>query len=607
MEKRTDDSSEDLKTVLPEPTDPMLMGSEKAEEPAGHTEAEPPPENAEHPIGETTPKSTFKKPRFFPALKFGPDVDSYKGKLYISSTVVFNVNVKRQKHGFYAISGTISLIDPATGHLMQITGDRRQEFDKKRNEKELAPVTDRHAFQSAVKKELNIKHHDSENYTQEIKGEAVKIAQSLINQYRDLIADRTLTGVALDKLPLGLIYDGFCNAYLDDRTKSSDMRSQYSRKIQRVADAVGEIPLGAWSLSMLQRLEKKYPEINRDSINEVQGFLSYVAGHRRTANPAAACIQEYIDKKPKPKRNAKKAQQDAANAVFLPERVEKVLEQEAWNHLGDPRYFAYIMVKESGLNVEDLCALKIDNIQFGPEEEKAFIHLEKNYSNSATHDYTFPMIPSGTVYLRRYIDTLLDKSGEERIKSECYLISTDTQGKTQYSADEIKRIKDFFNEIIKNQKVGYAALAGLTNLTKESKGTYLLRETYENRIMNIFCGEGNLTSDGGAVTFMTHKSLINSVQSDHYRSFTDDTGKKYLYDSLTKDPRDPLRFLPTEDAKPYRRKSTKQLNKEQKIFTYPAKSGKGGQVMEVTLDGLKPGDIITIEALHGILVKAAKT
>ena len=122
-------------------------------------------------------------------------------------------------------------------------------------------------------------------------------------------------------------------------TASPAGRTRYGRKIQQVANAVGETPLGTWSLSMLRRLEKKYPKINEDSIDEVQRFLSYMAGHRHTSNHADVCIQEYIDKKPKKKRNAKKEQRDATNAVFLPERVEKVLDQEAWNHLGDPRYF----------------------------------------------------------------------------------------------------------------------------------------------------------------------------------------------------------------------------------------------------------------------------
>lgn len=303
----------------------------------------------------------------------------------------------------------------------------------------------------------------------------------------------------------------------------------------------------------------------------------------------------------------RKEQTNAANAIVLPERVEKALDQEAWDNLGDAGYCAYMMVKESGLNVEEICALKIVDIQFGSEEEKAFISLQKNYSNSATHDYTFPLVPSGTIYLREYIKKLQNQYGENRVRSECYLISLDEQGTEPYSGDMIKKINDFFNEIIRRQKVGYAALAGLDDLIKVSKGGYLLRKTYENRMVSLFCGDGCLTCDDGAATFMTHRALVNSVQSDHYRAFTDETGRAYLFNSVMKDPRNPYQFMEGAEEKAFRRKSTKQIGDDQKLFTYPAKSEKGGQVAEITLSGLKPGDVITLEALHGLMLKVEKT
>lgn len=551
------------------------------------------------------PESIGAKPRFDPPLRFGSEVKRYKGKLYLSKTLAFSVQIRRQKEGsFYALSGTVSMLDPATGHLMQLVGDQRKALDDRRREKGLEPIGGKHNYASAVKKEINIKRQENENYTKIIKAEAIRIALLLAKQHQDAITERMSTNSSLDRLPLSLIYDGFVNPYLDSRTKSADMKALYGRQIRQAAEAVGDKPLGDWSLSMLSRLAENNPKINRDSMDEVLRFLDYVSSHRHVANPVAVCLQEYLAQNPKEKRNPQKKQRDAVNAVILPSRAEEALDKAAWANMGDPDYLAYMMVKESGLDVAILCSLTIKDIQFGLEAEKVFITLQKNYTKSATHDYTFPLLPSGAVYLRQYITALRSKYGEDRVQGERFLISADKEGKERYDEGKTKEVKDFLNRIISGQKIGYAALVALKDHVVSSKGEYLLLETYRHRIDEIFCGQGNMTCDDGAVTFLSHRALNKSVQSDHYRAFADESGKSYLFDSLMKDARDPMRYLPTEVEHHFRRKSMKRVDNK-KLITYPAKAGKHGQVLEITLDGLRPGDIITVASDHGLLVSRA--
>ena len=204
---------------LPRPPDAVLPGNGCTAD-VGTVFADTAPdaeaETAERAADADTPACTkqtrststvIKKPKFEPPLQFGPGITGYKGKLYLSPTQVFSVNARRQKAGYYAISGTLGMIDPSTGYLMQRGNDSRHAVDRERTEKGLPPVAHKHDYRTAVKAEINVKYQENPNYTQSLKAEIMKKAQMLANQSRDLINFSMLAGMPLEKLSLGLIFD----------------------------------------------------------------------------------------------------------------------------------------------------------------------------------------------------------------------------------------------------------------------------------------------------------------------------------------------------------------------------------------------------------------
>ena len=542
-------------------------------------------------------------PKFFPAVRFGPTVDKYDGTLYLSPVHIFHVTANRQQNSesFYAVRGMITMQDLDIGGSMQESGDRRREILERRAKKGMAHVKGKRSQATAVKRELLIKPHPkSPDYTKDIKAEAISRAQNLLNEHKEQVTEQILHGVPAEKLTLSIIFSGYGSAYLDDRTRSKNSRRNYTGLIRRVIDAIGDVELGNWSKSFLTRNEKKHEAINAENMKEVSRFLNYFANKRHITNPVAECLREYLAERGSNKKDPKESQKDATAGVRLSSEVEQFLDQGCWENLGDPRYAFIELAKEGGLTAEAACSLLVKDICRDSENvQKVSVEFRRDELQSATHDYTFPLFPWGAVYVNEYLSKLARVYGDDRIKGDRYLLSEDPGGEKKHDA---KNLKNFINTLLSHHKIGYAELVSLEGMVKKSRGSFLLHKTYEDRLNEIFCDPGRKKKDDGAVTFMLHKSLVGSVQMDHYRALTDFTGKKYLFGSLCCDKRNPMKYLDREKPPHSKRSIRKGDDINSRVFRYPAKADNCGRVMEMDVKGLKVGDEVTFEAERGLLV-----
>lgn len=104
-------------------------------------------------------------------------------------------------------------------------------------------------------------------------------------------------------------------------------------------------------------------------------------------------------------------------------------------------------------------------------------------------------------------------------------------------------------------------------------------------------------TDEGAWLFMQHRSLSKSVQADHYRSFTSESGSKCLLSYVKQD----QRFLPQK--KRISRTRSKQAGKT--TYTLFPDDDQNEQLFEIELKidpNLSPDQLIRISAVNGLIL-----
>ena len=121
----------------------------------------------------------------------------------------------------------------------------------------------------------------------------------------------------------------------------------------------------------------------------------------------------------------------------------------------------------------------------------------------------------------------------------------------------------------------------------------LLVKTREVHLREV-CG---LSNDPGALTFMLHLSMGKQVQSDHYRAFTDPTGRDYLWRRLRLD----RHGLPESMHKAQYKRMSRVKGPDYDELRFPAPND--GRDMLITLrlatKGLNVGDAIEVIADEG--------
>jgi hypothetical protein len=137
---------------------------------------------------------------------------------------------------------------------------------------------------------------------------------------------------------------------------------------------------------------------------------------------------------------------------------------------------------------------------------------------------------------------------------------------------------------------GYSGRAQLDGQTI-SPGAKLLYATREKHIRED-CRFGG---DRGAISFLLHQALTNQVQADHYRCFTDQTGRRALHKRLSQT----RHGLPP--TKPRNTRVSTRWCGEVCELRFPPKTEEAGidQLVTLAVEGVSAGDVIEVLAREG--------
>lgn len=478
--------------------------------------------------------------------------------------------------------GTIAILDEQ-GYLMQRNPDSKT-----------------HRFEDAIQKSLIIPLPNAAQRQEDVIWQTVEqAARKLARENATRLRAEWRRTDSLGGLTLHQALDIYMTDYLADRTSRGKIRTAYQNRLMRMASFLSERQIKDIRRVDLKRFcEQHHAENGAAYIEELNGFLKDTA-HRLEVRVPTDVPEKYLTDLASKDSDTerKRMQRAAANADVLPASYERKLDQMAWEHMGEPLWGAAMLIKEGGLATELVCGLRIADIEYTDDlEKKVFILYRRDDLASATQDYTFPLSPCGGAYIVKYIQ-LLRMQGDVRVMKERYLFSSDTEGNTPLASTAVNA---FIRRQLSGFLFGYAGRIPLGADLSISMGAPLLRATREKHLRED-CG---LSGDSGALNFLLHRSMTNQVQANHYRAFTDETGREYLWRALRRD----RHGLPeaAEDAE--RPKRMSRVGREDyDELRFPSRGADGDMLLIVHLSGeLKAGDIIEVFAENGCFLESSE-
>lgn len=342
----------------------------------------------------------------------------------------------------------------------------------------------------------------------------------------------------------------FGKGFVSQNQKQMKKYQNMLSKVNFLAFELGDMPVKRIRPKVLQdaMTQKVQPDAKLKHVAALQSFLEYIQVRTHYGQQILPFLDEMrsVFCKGKRETDTKRRIVNAANASYLHNEGEATLNTMLAEHLlEDNRFLAIALIKGAGLDVKDIIALRLKDILPDKQDpRKTFISLRREYANSATQIYTFPMLPYESLLLRQYL-AWLKTQGPDRTEPDRYLISNDPEGREPMPK---KGFNAFVRCLLMKVVVGYADRLGNPDLSKQ-KGVAFVKNTYRHRLEE-YCG---LTQqpDSDALTFLLHQSLAGHVQGDNYRCFTDDFGSERLMAYVMRD----QRFIPP------RQKGQKQVLK----------------------------------------------
>lgn len=331
----------------------------------------------------------------------------------------------------------------------------------------------------------------------------------------------------------------FGKGFVSQNQKQMKMYQNMLSKVNFLAFELGDMPVKRIRPKVLQdaMTQKVQPDAKLKHVAALQSFLEYIQVRTHYGQQILPFLDEMrsVFCKGKRETDTKRRIVNAANASYLHNEGEATLNKMLAEHLlEDNRFLAIALIKGAGLDVKDIIALRLKDILPDKQDpRKTFISLRREYANSATQIYTFPMLPYESLLLRQYL-AWLKTQGPDCTEPDRYLISNDSEGREPMPK---KGFNAFVRCLLMKVVVGYADRLGNPDLSKQ-KGVAFVKNTYRHRLEE-YCG---LTQqpDSDALTFLLHQSLAGHVQGDNYRCFTDDFGSERLMAYVMRD----QRFIP---------------------------------------------------------------
>ena len=494
------------------------------------------------------------------------------GTYHLEAGFTTRYSLNRQKAtSSYLVRGSVSLLDPALGMVVHAKDHSTAEADR------LAQNQD-------VFKDARVSVALNSDEPERLREAIAEKSQSLCSQYMPILLDSAKKLVPSEQMILPIAVSQFGNLYAQSQSKSTNMQHTRIRRLKRMANVLPSKQLGKLSLHAVQAASSALGSQWRIYVQEASCFVDYVFQLSRDAS-GYNVFHEYLERHPADtKRNNQNLIRNAANSDILSHAEEQKLNDLSSNDIRNGQLIGVLLVKEAGFSAAEACALTWkDVLPVADIPDALLIRYKRDAIAGATHDYSFPIVGFAVEILQKRKSWLSEQGfSAEEIAN----MSVASSEKDPSIPLEPRVLTASCRNVLRNFGVGYATLAGLHNCQRGA-GITLLLQTYKHHLEDI-CG---LKNDPAAVTFLQHKSLVNMLQANHYRCFTDATGLNYLTTALRRD----KRFVKEiRHAKCIRRK--KQQSGEQ-ITALPSSSNL--KTHAVFRTHLEPGQSVTVSAPHG--------
>ena len=399
--------------------------------------------------------------------------------------------------------------------------------------------------------------------------------------------------MSLEELML-LFGKGFASQNQKQMKKYQNMLN----RVKSLAFELGDLPVKRIRSKVLQNAmpQDVQAEAKLKYVDALQSFLEYVQVRTHYGQQILPFLGEMqsVLKKGRKESATKRSIVNAANASYLHNEGEGTLNEMLSEHLlEDPRYVAVVLMKGTGLEVGDLTALRIRDLQLDDRDPmKVFVSLRREYANSAVQLYTFPMMPYEAMLLNRYL-TWLGTCGPGRTEPDRYLLSDDPEGREPMST---RGFHAFVRNLLMKVVVGYADRLGSTDLSKQ-KGAEFLKRTYRHRLEE-YCGLSE-QPDPDALIFLLHQSLAGHVQADNYRCFTDPFGRERLLAYVFRE----QRFIPPRQK--WQKQILKSKDGDSDVLTFRNWDHQENRRIVLTFEAAEDGEA-RFSAPYGALFRVEK-
>ena len=509
----------------------------------------------------------------------GIKITPHSGK----QTIIYNyqpgvkirVTLNATRTAGYLSRGTIGLLDPQTGHLLQIRTDSKS-----------------YRFSDAATLELYIPcPRQGETQEQVIRCTVLKRAADLIKKYRPSLDIGLRSGKSLGDMSLRTAIELYATDYVIDESSSVELRTTYYNQLKNMAAAFEDKILTDLTSGDFKRFCTSHPRKNGlEYVKRLYRFLATVARQEGVVCPAQKVLADYIRRQERdPKITNRRLQREAAVTDVLPAEYEAMLDSRCWEEMGDPMAALTVLLKESGLPTAEVCGLQWSDLRLDDNRECVFVRCRRDDLTNYTHDYTFPLSPYGAAYINAWRDYLTQSCSAERLADSTYVVSQDDAGQKAISPGELT---NYIRSTVGAYTIGYAGRIKLEGMAS-AMGVQLLRNTRGKHLVED-CG---LRDDPGALAFLLHRSMTSQVQADSYRSFTDRTGRQYLFPKLRRD-----RHGCPPPTKENTHMSAVSLSDGRQELRVPPVSGsnrQGDALTTLTLANVQPGDVIEAYAPDG--------
>mgnify|MGYP004678111763 FL=1 len=232
----------------------------------------------------------------------GIKITPHSGK----QTIIYNyqpgvkirVTLNATRAAGYLSRGTIGLLDPQTGHLLQIRTDSKS-----------------HRFSDAATLELYIPcPRQGETQEQVIRCTVLKRAADLIKKYRSSLDIGLRSGKSLGDMSLRTAIELYATDYVIDESSSVELRKTYYNQLNKMAAAFEDKKLTDLTSGDFKRFCTSHPRKNGlEYVKRLYRFLATVARQEGVVCPAQKVLADYIRRQERdPKITNRRLQREAA-------------------------------------------------------------------------------------------------------------------------------------------------------------------------------------------------------------------------------------------------------------------------------------------------------